>query len=70
MPLLSQEGLKEPGDLLELELELQDVLERPERLDAEGELEPLLEPELVLPLDGSAVPKAFLWRNTPPFMQI
>ena len=54
MPLLSQEGLKEPGDLLELELELelQDVLERPERLDAEGELEPLLEPELVLPLDG------------------
>ena len=52
LPLLCQEGFKEPGELLELELELQDVLERPERLDAEGELEPLLDPELVLQLDG------------------
>ncbi|ELW72936.1 hypothetical protein TREES_T100012771 [Tupaia chinensis] len=40
------EGLGEPGELLELEL--QDVLELPERLDAEGELEPLLEPVLGL----------------------
>lgn len=41
-----REGLGEPEELLELEL--RDVLELPERLDAEDELEPLLEPVLVL----------------------
>lgn len=43
---LRREGLGEPEELLELEL--RDVLELPERLDAEDELEPLLEPVLVL----------------------
>ena len=43
---LRQEELGEPGELPELEL--RDVLELPERLDAEDELEPLLEPVLVL----------------------
>lgn len=43
---LRLEGLGEPEELLELEL--RDVLELPERLDAEDELEPLLEPVLVL----------------------
>jgi hypothetical protein len=43
---LRREGLGEPEELLELEL--RDVLELPERLDAEEELEPLLEPVLVL----------------------
>ncbi|KAJ8787163.1 hypothetical protein J1605_000506 [Eschrichtius robustus] len=43
---LRREGLGEPGELPELEL--RDVLELPERLDAEDELEPLLEPVLVL----------------------
>ena len=38
-----RQGLGEPGELLELEL--RDPLERPERPDAEGELEPRLEPE-------------------------
>ena len=45
MPLLCREGLREPGQLLQLELDC------PERLDAEGELEPLLEPEPGLRLD-------------------
>ena len=43
---LRREGLGEPEELLELEL--RDVLELPERLDADEELEPLLEPVLVL----------------------
>ncbi|TEA31837.1 hypothetical protein DBR06_SOUSAS8310066, partial [Sousa chinensis] len=43
---LRREGLGEPEELLELEL--RDVLELPERLDAEDELDPLLEPVLVL----------------------
>ena len=48
-----RQGLGEPGELLELEL--RDPLEHPERPDAEGELEPRLEPardrapELLLP---------------------
>lgn len=48
-----RQGLGEPGELLGLEL--RDPLERPERPDAEGELEPRLEPardrasELLLP---------------------
>ena len=46
MSCLRREGLGEPEELLELEL--RDVLELPERLDAEDELEPLLEPVLVL----------------------
>lgn len=53
---LRREGLGEPEELLELEL--RDVLELPERLDAEEELEPLLEPVLVLEpeLEGRAGP--------------
>ena len=53
---LRQEGLGEPGELPELEL--RDVLELPERLDAEDELEPELEVELdrdlvlLLPLEA------------------
>lgn len=43
---LRREGLGDPEELLELEL--RDVLELPERLDADEELEPLLEPVLVL----------------------
>ena len=43
---LRREGLGEPEELPELELELREVLELPERLDAEGELQPLLEPVL------------------------
>ena len=38
-----RQGLGEQGELLELEL--RDPLEHPERPDAEGELEPRLEPE-------------------------
>ena len=50
-----RQGLGELWELLELELELRDPLERPERPDAESELEPRLEPardrapELLLP---------------------
>ena len=50
---LCREGLGEPGELPELEL--QDVLELPERLDAEDELEPLLESVLEVELDRDLV---------------
>ncbi|TKC46483.1 hypothetical protein EI555_004899 [Monodon monoceros] len=50
---LRREGLGEPGELPELEL--RDVLELPERLDAEDELQPLLEPEPQVELDRDLV---------------
>lgn len=43
---LRREGLGDPEELLELEL--REVLELPDRLDAEEELDPLLEPVLEL----------------------
>lgn len=43
---LRRDGLGDPEELLELEL--REVLELPERLDAEEELDPLLEPVLEL----------------------
>lgn len=59
-----RQGLGEPGELLGLEL--RDPLERPERPDAEGELEPRLEPardrasELLLPPRGPAPLPSFI----------